>query len=1271
MTFKNFFPSFCFLLLATLVQAQNDETFQPALYVELPEYCPIPDGMTLNEKTNNLYLVCPNYEPSDSNGRKVYPPVLMMIAPDGKLSKQMEIPYDEEANDCGPMGIDLGPDGNLYIADNLFTGQPDSPKSRVLRVTLDTNGVPTGEVAVVVRGITLANGLLWDGDWMYVTDPVVAKRKDDTAHGKGGLWRFHRSEVTGDVPTLNVTDDPTVQDKHLVAKMDVQKTKRGDIGGLDGITKAWGVLLVGNVGDGALFSVTFDAEDKAVVKKVYQDPDFRCCDGIFYDPKSDLVFISDPEDNSIRVFDKSYQMSTLWQDADNDGTGGRLDEPSECIVRDGKLIIANFDRPFPGLTNTKHDKPYTLSVIDLSQTELIVAFNGAVATPSFGTAAGIWQFASKKSQMLLLGHPDAVSAKGVVGPNYRVALELAAGDYVTLNLPLARGREIRYTLAKKEGDFKIDNAKDGKLTITAKTESQLLLTEFSISLEPRRFRDPLQPVSSFPDLTDFLQTVLIEWDWRLQDGIETPRETRTFRQAVEKILTRWKRDHFLKKAERLAENSNATDSDWESLWREIHVAKRMELLNNPIFNVGKLFFVKHVPSVMSHQLTQVYGYCARPGGGLFVLENPGKTFQTRSLTKDTFPVGNFMKSEISPDGKTIYTAFCACETAPKEWRDAEKMDQRYQIYAMDSDGSNCRQLTHGNADSFAPVVSPSGEIIYLSTLRGTYHRCGAGPCYLYTITLMDSKGGNIRPISFHETNEWDPTVLDNGRILYTRWDYVDRNAIHYQNLWQTRLDGTDVRIFYGNNTFVPCGIWESRQVPGSNKIMAIGGPHHGLSAGSVILVDPTKGVDGPLPITRLTPDVAYPETEEPLANGTGYLDFDTPSYGGWYSALPGERLPLSESQRRWSGQTFKAPFPLSEDYFIVSFSYDKIVGEMGANPPNQYGLYFADRWGNRELIYRDANISSLWAIPLVPLKRRIYDGFTPYVVSDAVPPVMDKWAIPKNVFGTMLMQNVYDAYPKLPEGTKITALRIVQVLPKSTPNINTPMVGHANASPGKQILGTVPVESDGSAYFKLPACTPVLFQALDEQGRAVQTMRSLTYVQPGENANCIGCHEDRMKTPETTGRQTLAASRAVSEILPGPDGSQPFSYPILVQPVLDRYCVACHNAETPNGVILTGELDGHYTQSYNQLERYLSYSAWTRPNDNYEPLTQPRQFGSYGSKLSLYLEPSHYNVKMPPDEKERLYLWMDGANSLFYGTFLPSDQTRQQNGERIEGPDAQ
>jgi mono/diheme cytochrome c family protein len=258
---------------------------------------------------------------------------------------------------------------------------------------------------------------------------------------------------------------------------------------------------------------------------------------------------------------------------------------------------------------------------------------------------------------------------------------------------------------------------------------------------------------------------------------------------------------------------------------------------------------------------------------------------------------------------------------------------------------------------------------------------------------------------------------------------------------------------------------------------------------------------------------------------------------------------------------------------------------------------------------------------------------------------------------------------------RISHLRIVQILPKSTPHANTPMVGLANASPGKQILGTVPVESDGSAYFRAPAGIPLAFQALDQRGQAVQIMRSLTYLQPGERASCIGCHERRETVPA---QQTppLAQRRAPSAIRPGPNGSNPLSYPLLVQPVLDRQCVLCHNPAKAEGkVVLTGEPQGAYTISYNALAPRVSYSAWGGKDGdfrqvNHEPMSAPNFFGARGSKFMQQLLAGHYDVILTEEEVERFVTWMDG-NALFYGTFDPADQAKQQLGQRIAGPKIQ
>ncbi len=413
---------------------------------------------------------------------------------------------------------------------------------------------------------------------------------------------------------------------------------------------------------------------------------------------------------------------------------------------------------------------------------------------------------------------------------------------------------------------------------------------------------------------------------------------------------------------------------------------------------------------------------------------------------------------------------------------------------MDIDGSNLHQLTDDPYDDFAPRYLPNGKLLFLSTRRGGYHRCGAGPCPVYTLATADADGSHAHSISYHETHEWDPAVLNDGRIVYTRWDYVDRNAVHYQQLWACRPDGSHVTAFYGNNTLNPVGVWEARPVPGSDLVMATAGAHHAMTAGSIILLDVSRGIDGLAPITRLTPDALFPESEAPVQSWHAPAGIDSPP-----------DVPV-EAQR-WPGHCYRTPFPLSKDYFLAAYSYDPLIGEPSANAANMFGIYIVDRFGNKELLYRDINIGSLWPMPIRARRR---------------PPILPACDEKGDLAaGTFFLQDVYDSWPQVSpsDNVKITQLRILQVLLKTTPHANTPKVGLANASPGKQVLGTVPVEADGSAYFRAPARIPLAFQALDENGMAVQTMRSLTYLQPGEQISCVGCHEHRSSTPESRPRR--------------------------------------------------------------------------------------------------------------------------------------------------------
>jgi cytochrome c553 len=259
-----------------------------------------------------------------------------------------------------------------------------------------------------------------------------------------------------------------------------------------------------------------------------------------------------------------------------------------------------------------------------------------------------------------------------------------------------------------------------------------------------------------------------------------------------------------------------------------------------------------------------------------------------------------------------------------------------------------------------------------------------------------------------------------------------------------------------------------------------------------------------------------------------------------------------------------------------------------------------------------------------------------------------------------------ESWPYLPTNIPITHLRILQVLLKTTPNADSPRIAMGLGAPGRQVLGTVPVEADGSAYFEAPARTPLLFQALDARGRAVQTMRSLVYLQPGENETCIGCHEHRMKK-EQPRAQAQAIRRSPSAITPGPDGTKPFSYPRLVQPILDAHCVTCHDGKEAKRPVLTGVQEGAFSKSFNALISRVPYSGWGLPNKNYEPLTEPLRFGALASPLAKMLEKGHHKVTLTPEEWTRLYTWMD-SNGAFFGTFDVNEQKKQLTGEVIAVP---
>jgi len=655
-----------------------------------------------------------------------------------------------------------------------------------------------------------------------------------------------------------------------------------------------------------------------------------------------------------------------------------------------------------------------------------------------------------------------------------------------------------------------------------------------------------------------------------------------------------------------------------TLFDKARALRRRIAFANPLLTFDKLLFVKrHDASGPFHMCDQYYGCNARPGGGLFVLSDPfGPAPKLTNLLADavvgtgrlkgkTLAGGSFLSPEVSFDGREVLFAYTQAK-ATKTYTWSPEIS--YHVFKCRPDGTGLVQLTDGDADDFDPCFLPDGRIVFVSGRRGGYLRCGRH-CPTYALCMMASDGGDIRRLSFHETHEWHPSVAHDGRLVYTRWDYVDRDTNVAHHLWVSYPDGRDPRSFHGN---YPTGRkrrpWMEmsiRAIPGSHKYVATTGAHHGHAFGSLVVIDESLEDDGAMSqLKRLTPEAPFPEAET--------------------------------NPRR--GMRYGTAWPLSETYYLCA--YDRAA--------RNHGLYLLDAFGNRELIYRDASIASVSPIPLASRPR---------------PPMIPDQRVAgapagRDAMGTFALMNVYDGDFDWPAGTRITALRIIQVLPKTTPAPNRPRIGVGNQTNARCVLGTVPVERDGSAHFRAPAGKLVYFQALGADGLAVQSMRSGTYIQPGRLLSCQGCHEPKRRAPAPGAPTPLALRRAPSAIRPGVDGSNPFSYVRLVQPVLDRHCLDCHRRK--KALDLGGELvKGGWTRSYVSLApKYGSYyhvsNGSIRMGIHGGSRSVPGRFGARAAGLRKYLGPGHYGVKLPDADLHRVTLWLD-CNTEFFGAYENTD----------------
>ncbi len=697
------------------------------------------------------------------------------------------------------------------------------------------------------------------------------------------------------------------------------------------------------------------------------------------------------------------------------------------------------------------------------------------------------------------------------------------------------------------------------------------------------------------------------------------------------------------------------------LYLELCKLRREIVFANPLLDFNEILFVKKHRATYNHMCDQYYGINLLPGGGLYVLSNPfaknGADPAVRDLLGDSsvqngrlrgtrLDGGAFATPELSFDGKKIAFAYVECkgETAQRLHVDPARghwhEGRSFHVFSVNADGSDLRQLTDGTWNDFDPCFLPNGRLAFISERRNGYLRCGR-ECPTFTLFDMNPDGTQMRCLSYHETNEWNPSVTKDGRILYTRWDYVDRGGCTSHQPWVTTLDGRDARAVHGN--FAPRHArpdmeLDCRAIPDSNRFVGTAAPHHGQAFGSLVLIDPQVEDDDAMgPIKRISPDVGFPESQ----GGT---------------------------------QVYGTPWPLSEKYYlaVADFAMPPGLGsEGGRYIRGDYGIYLVDAFGNKELLYRDASIGSVSPIPLV---GRSIPAAPPQLLENEE--IVHQPFVTPNRSGdqpeaTVSVVDVYQSLRPWPQGTKIKELRVIQIIPMSVPSGAPPHeTGFREPSSldsvvlCRYVLGTVPVEEDGSAHFTVPAQKEILFQALDENGLAVQSMRSATYLKEGETLVCNGCHEPKHQAPPRTSVMPKAFVRNPSTIKSDVPEANPFSYPLLVQPILEKHCVDCHAQEIAKGTanvpnLAKEPIRNKWYASFNELvPKYGFY-------DFKEPLrTAPGKFGARASELYRLLQAGHYDVALSPEEMHKIALWLDCV-SPFYGVYEKEGGEAQLRGEVV------
>lgn len=652
---------------------------------------------------------------------------------------------------------------------------------------------------------------------------------------------------------------------------------------------------------------------------------------------------------------------------------------------------------------------------------------------------------------------------------------------------------------------------------------------------------------------------------------------------------------------------------------------RGALLANPLLDFDKLLFVRRGLSSPSLGLPQNWqSNCILPKTGfndeiaVLDLSDPGGA--TTILYRPERPsfVGDV---DLHFDGgRLLFSSVGA--------------NNRWQVFEINTDGSGLRQVTPGDqpdVDNYDACYLPDGDIIFCSNAYYAAVPCVNGLARTAVLYRMRPDGSGIRQLCFDQEHAWCPTVLNNGRVMYLRWEYTDTPHSHDRVLFHMNPDGTAQMEYYGSNSYWPNSLFYAQPVPNHpTKFVGIVGGHHGVPRmGELVLFDPARGRREASGALQRIPGHGIPVASE-----------TDPKYG---STLIEDNL-VDDSWPK-----FLHPIPLSDKYFLVSCK---------PTPDALWGIYLVDVFDNMLLLREEPGYALFEPIPL---RGR------------PVPPALPSRVDLNRDDAIVYLADVYEGggLDGVPRGT-IKALRLF------TYHFVYPGMGGPQAVVGmegpwdiKRVMGTVPVSEDGSAYFRVPANTPIAVQPLDDKGKAMQLMRSWFTAMPGEVVACAGCHESQNTAPPT--RFAEALRRAPDEIEPWRGPERGFNFLREVQPVLDRYCIGCHDGDSgeararatarwdltmPNlkereyitdytSVFHHGGRDaGHFSVSYAELHRFVR-----RPGleSDYHMLT-PMEFHANTTQLVQMLAKGHHGVRLDDEAWDRIITWID-LNAPFHGTW--------------------